>query len=116
MSSQQVRLVIFPSYTEYVVGILVVSNAINYFVEKYHTIAIYNELYDAHPHWIRPRVTYKSNIMCRSVILELFKLLLDIFLIGVQIGAIYFSTSGDCDALTCKNGQVMNTCNKSLNT
>jgi hypothetical protein len=38
--------------------------------------------------------------MCRSVFLELFKLLLDIRFIGVQIGAIYFPTSRDRDALT----------------
>jgi hypothetical protein len=53
-------------------------------------------------------VTHKSNVMCRSIILELFKLLLDILLIGVQIGAIYLSTNRNRDALTCKNA-VINT-------
>jgi hypothetical protein len=46
--------------------------------------------------------------MCRLVILELFKLLLDILLIAVQIGAIYFPTTEDRDALTYKNAQLIN--------
>jgi hypothetical protein len=45
--------------------------------------------------------------MCRLVFLELLKLLLNILLIGVQIGAIYFPTSGDRDALPYKNAQVI---------
>jgi hypothetical protein len=58
------------------------------FVKKHHTIAIYHEVYDAHPRWTRPLVTHKSNAMSRSVLLELLKVLLDFLLIQVQIGAI----------------------------
>jgi hypothetical protein len=68
--------------------------------KKHHTIAIYYEVYDAHPRQTRPWVTHKSNTISRPLLLELLKVLLDFLLIGVKICAIYFPASQDRDVLT----------------